>query len=158
IVGLGGSGNLAGNVQLQSDQILLGGASTLAVHGVTSGTSATFAPGGTRPTIVDTSGGPAPVVWLGTPLDHGPTIKGVSIVGNNDGNTFNFNDVAVFVHQVDGALVRDVDVTGAGVGVWDDNSANVVVDSFSSNAVIASGIGAYVIGATNATLTNLNLA
>jgi Inverse autotransporter, beta-domain/Right handed beta helix region len=158
IVGLGGSGNLAGNIELQQNQILLGGASTLPVHGITSGTTATFVPGGARPTIVDTSGGTIRVVRLGPFLGSGATLKGVSVVGSNNGSTFDTNDAAIIANEVDGALVRDVDVTGAGVGVWLANSTNLVVDGFTTNALGASAIGVLAIGASNVTMTNLTIA
>ena len=44
VVALGGSGDLAGNVTLANDQILLGGASTLQIQGLTTSTMATYAP------------------------------------------------------------------------------------------------------------------
>ena len=146
IVALGGSGNLAGNVTLANDQILLGGASTLQIMGLETGTMATYGPGGARPTIVDDGTAATAVVQLadGNLLAGIDTTSGgINILGNG----------------VDDLIVRDVATGGLGSGMAIIGGTNIDVTDFDylRSAPSSGGFGLRLVDVTTASLDGLDI-
>jgi hypothetical protein len=146
IVALGSSGDLAGNVTLAQDQILLGGASTLQVRGLTSATLATYAPGGERPTIVDDGTATTAVVQLadGNLLaGFDTTSGGINILGNG----------------VDDLIVRQVGTGGLGSGMAVIGGTNIDVDDFTYQRTTQAntGFGLRLANVTGADLDQLQV-
>ncbi len=112
IVATGSSGSYTGHFGLFEGQILLGGASSLDVKGVTTGAMATYTPGLTRPTIIHDGTLNAGAVFV-SGVDHGK-IQGVDITVNNQaanpGFFAQFSGVQLLNSSDD--IVRDVKVTG----------------------------------------------
>jgi hypothetical protein len=145
VVALGGSGDLASNVFLADDQILLGGASTLDVMGLTSGTMVTYAPGGARPTIVDQSGGVNPIITLA---------NGNLLAGFDAQNTTR----NILGAGIDGLIARSIGTVG-GSGILLNNSSNVSIADFAylGTGPVAGGAGVTLMNSTNATLDGIDV-
>jgi hypothetical protein len=146
IVALGGNGDLTGNVTLATDQILLGGASTLDVKGVSSGTVLTYGPAGARPTIIDDGTGATAVVQLA------------------DGNLlagFDTQSVSINIlgNSVDDLIARDVSTGGLGSGMAIIGGTNIEVTGFGYRRTTQAnnGFGLRLADVTGADLDQLRL-
>ncbi|MDF2764613.1 MAG: hypothetical protein K0S81_1607 [Rhodospirillales bacterium] len=118
VVALGGSGTIVGNAILADDQIVLGGASTLEVQGITSGTMRTYAPGGARPTIMDGSGAGNAVIFLA----DGNLLAGIDTRGTTVSMLGSRNILGV---GVDGLIARDIGTGIRGTGILINGGSNI---------------------------------
>lgn len=169
VVVLGGDGNVTGSAELLGNQILIGGATSIAVRGVTSGQGFTFNPGdfvtaglATRPTIV-------------SDVAAGEVTLGTATVGRNGtwiaGLDIQLGDLAdqrsgVFYIDTSNHLVQDVDITGGLIGVGAQTSATgMLVENLRFDDITTEGTNAgftlanQVVGATlrDVTLENSTL-
>jgi hypothetical protein len=158
IVAYGGSGDLTDNVTLATNQILLGGATTLAVSNLSGSVTAVYDPAGARPMIVDGSGRTAPIVRLA----DGVFVTGVDLTGSSDGSQTMFNDAALYGNGADDVLLRDIVVSNAGNALVLEGGTGARVEQFSASTTYADIIAAqtsaiHLRGATGASFVNLKL-
>jgi hypothetical protein len=158
IVAYGGSGDLTGNVTLDTNQILLGGATPLAIEGLTSGTLATYDPMGARPTIIDGAAGSAPIVTL---ADRA-FVTGIDFTGTNDLLLANLNDAALFGNGADDVIIRDITVSDAGAALVLLGGTKATVEDFAASTTAMDGLasnayGIFAQGASGASFTDIDV-
>jgi parallel beta helix pectate lyase-like protein/inverse autotransporter-like protein with beta domain len=149
IVALGGSGNLAGNVTMADDQILLGGASTLQVMGLTSGTMRTYAPGGARPTIVDASNaGNAAVLLADGNLLAGFDTRGTVVV--------TLGSINILGVGTDGLIARDLGAGVRGSGIHINGGSAISIDGLTFDGGTDPTVGGSAVSLNNVSNATLN--
>jgi hypothetical protein len=159
IVAYGGSGDLTGNVTLATDQILLGGSTTLAISDLSTGTvTAVYDPAGARPMIVDASSHTVKIVTLA----DGAFVTGIDLTGSNDGVQTTFDDAALYGNGADNLLLRDIAVSNAGNALVLEGGMGARVEQFTASASYADVIAAqtsaiHFRGATGADLVDLTI-
>ncbi len=175
VVVLGGAGTLeapVAGVELQQNQIVIGGTTIIPVQGVISNAAFSFDPGdfsvlATRPTINSNIAAGTFGVTLGTAMaaHSGTWVQGLDVTLGNVADV----RIGVFHEDSSNHLVRDVNVTGGVIAFGADTStggtANVDNISFDSVSSSGSAAGLYIfnnagagavsnISLTSATFTN----
>ena len=137
IVATGSGGSYTGHFGLFEGQILLGGASSLDVKGVTSGAVITYTPGLTRPTIIHD--GTMNVGAVQAYLVNNAKMMGFDVtVNNKTSDPSMFHYFGVLVEDSSNDIVRDVKVTGGdgafGVGSFNAPTTNTLFNNISATA------------------------
>ena len=141
IVLTGSGGNVTGHFGLMEGQILLGGASSLQVTGVTSNVTLTYTPGLTRPTIVS-SGTTTPGITV-SGHDHAK-IQGIDVTVS-DKSASDINSIGVYLQDSANDIVRDVKVTGGDAAFLVDGETRATSgDLFNNISASGSSFGMFV--------------
>jgi hypothetical protein len=130
IVVSGSDGSYNGHFVLDTGQILLGGASSLDVKGVTSGATATYMPGLMRPTIVS-SGIVDPALLVSG--NNNVKIQGIDIILSDKSGVGAINNAGVYLQDSANDIVRDAKVTGGDAGFLLDGETKATSGSLFNN-------------------------
>jgi hypothetical protein len=160
IVLTGSGGNVTGHFGLMEGQILLGGASSLQVTGVTSHVTLTYTPGLARPTIVSNGADINNLVSAISVSGHDHAkIQGVDITVNDKSGPGQIGNTGVYLTDSSSDIVRDVKVTGGDSGfVIDGETKATSGNLFNNISDTGSTFGMFIFsGDTTGTVSGLNV-